>query len=42
MEKTIKLSGRIDSANAADREAALNKEIEGFSGTLIIDAAELE
>lgn len=42
MEKTIKLSGRIDSANAAEREAELNKEIGDYSGILIIDAAELE
>ncbi len=42
MEITIKLSGRIDSANAAEREAELNKEIGDYSGILIIDAAELE
>ena len=42
MEKTVKLSGRIDSANAAEREAALNKDIGDFSGSLIIDAADLE
>lgn len=42
MEKTVKLTGRIDSANAAEREAELNKEIDGFQGELIIDAAGLE
>ena len=42
MEKTVKLTGRIDSANAAEREAELNKEIGGFQGELIIDAAGLE
>ncbi|MBR6361097.1 MAG: phosphotransferase [Clostridia bacterium] len=42
MEKTILLSGRIDSANAAEREELLNKEIGDFKGKLIIDAAGLE
>ena len=42
MEKIVKLSGRIDSANAPDIEQAINAEIGGFDGELTLDAAELE
>ena len=38
----IALSGRIDSANAADAEKAITAETEGFDGELILDAAGLE
>ena len=42
MEKIIKLTGRIDTNNAEIVEAGINKEIEGFSGELILDAEGLE
>ena len=42
MEKIIKLTGRIDTNNAEKVEADINKELEEFSGDLILDAQELE
>ncbi|MBE6835458.1 MAG: STAS domain-containing protein [Ruminococcaceae bacterium] len=42
MEKIIKLTGRIDSANAADVEKKINDEIGAFDGFLTLDASELE
>lgn len=39
---TIKLSGRIDSSNAAQTEADINKQIGSFNGELTLDASELE
>ena len=38
----IKLTGRIDSSNAAIIEADLLKEISGFSGEVLLDASDLE
>ena len=38
----IAVSGRIDSANAADAESDIRKAAEGFTGTITIDAADLE
>ena len=38
----VKLSGRIDSSNAAQTEANLNEQIGDFKGELILDASELE
>jgi len=42
MEKTIKLTGRIDSANAAETEAELVKQIGEEACDLVLDAAELD
>ena len=42
MEKIIKLSGRIDTTNADQVEENINKEVEGFTGMLILDANDLE
>lgn len=42
MEKVIKLQGRIDSANAAQIEASIQSQLEGFSGDVALDAEELE
>ena len=42
MEKIIKLSGRIDSTNAAEVEKRINDEIGSFDGELTLDAGELE
>ena len=39
---TVKLSGRISSANASDVEEQLKKETDGFTGDLTLDASELE
>ncbi len=39
---TIKLSGRIDSSNAAQTEVDINKQIGSFNGELALDASELE
>ncbi|MBQ6263951.1 MAG: phosphotransferase [Clostridia bacterium] len=39
---TVKLTGRISSANAADVEERLKKETAGFDGDLTLDASELE
>ena len=38
----VKLTGRIDSTNASTIEEAINKEINGFSGEVILDASNLE
>jgi len=42
MEKIIKLTGRIDSANASDKEKEFNEQLAGFDGELVLDAGELE
>lgn len=42
MEKILKLSGRIDSTNAADVEKKLIEDIGTFDGKLTLDASELE
>ncbi len=42
MKKIIKLSGRIDSTNAAEVEKRINDEIGVFDGELTLDASELE
>ena len=39
---TIKLSGRIDSSNAAETEAKIIEQIGGFKGDIELDATELE
>ena len=39
---TIKLTGRIDSSNAADTEAKINEQLGGFDGELELDATDLE
>ncbi len=39
---TIKLTGRIDSSNAAETEQKINSQIGDFAGELVLDAAELE
>lgn len=39
---TISISGRIDSANASQAEKEMTDAIAGFSGELILDAANLE
>lgn len=39
---TIKLSGRIDSSNAAEAEKNINEQIGSFSGEIVLDATELE
>lgn len=39
---TIKLTGRIDSANAAETEIKINEQIGTFNGELVIDATDLE
>ncbi|MBR3148852.1 MAG: STAS domain-containing protein, partial [Eubacterium sp.] len=39
---TIKLTGRIDSSNAAAFEKKINRQIENYSGALVLDADELE
>ena len=39
---TVKLSGRISSANASAVEEQLKKETDGFTGDLTLDASELE
>lgn len=39
---TIKLSGRIDSSNAAETEAKIIEQIGGFDGDVVLDAAELD
>ena len=39
---TIKLTGRIDSSNAAEIEAKINQQIGDFDGEIILDASELE
>lgn len=38
----INLTGRIDSSNATEVESKIKEQIEGFSGELELDAAELE
>ena len=38
----IKLTGRIDSANAAETEAKINEQIGDYTGELTLDAADLE
>lgn len=38
----IKLSGRIDSSNAAQVEADINRRLENYSGDIELDASELE
>ena len=38
----IEISGRIDSANAADAEAEVQKAVSGYTGSLVLDAAGLE
>jgi len=42
MNKTIRLSGRIDTTNAQHTESALMQEIGDFAGELILDADELD
>lgn len=42
MEKTIFLSNRIDSSNVNSLEESLQKELNGFTGNLIIDTSNLE
>ncbi len=42
MEKIIKLSGRIDSANASEFEQKINDEIGSFDGDIVLDAEELK
>ena len=42
MKKTIPLTGKIDSSNAAAVEAQINADLEGFQGELTLDAAALE
>lgn len=42
MEKIIKLSGRIDSTNASKTEEDILKELDGFTGCIIIDLENLE
>ncbi len=42
MEKIIGLKGRIDSANAAEIEAAISAQLKDFSGDVILDAEKLE
>ena len=39
---TIRLSGRIDSSNAAETEKSITGQLGGCSGELVIDASELE
>ena len=39
---TLKLTGRISSANASEIEEQLRKEADGFTGDLTLDAADLE
>lgn len=39
---TVALSGRIDSGNAAAEEEALKAAVNGFTGALVLDAADLE
>ncbi len=39
---SIIISGRIDSANAAEAEAEIRKISDGYSGKVVIDAADLE
>ena len=39
---TIKISGRIDSSNAAEVEKNINAQIGDFDGDIVLDAAELE
>ncbi|MBE6719540.1 MAG: STAS domain-containing protein [Ruminococcaceae bacterium] len=39
---TVKLTGRIDSANAAETEKKINEQIGDFDGELVLDASELE
>ena len=41
MEKIIALSGRIDSTNAAQVEADIQQQLSGFSGDVVLDAADL-
>lgn len=41
MEKIIKLTGRIDSSNAAAAEQEINAQLEGFSGDVTLDAGDL-
>ena len=42
MEKTIKLTGRIDSSNSAAAEQAINEQLAGFSGDVTLDAGGLD
>lgn len=42
MSKTIPLTGRIDSTNAAAVEQEINDTLQGYQGDLILDAAGLE
>ena len=42
MEKIINLTGRIDSSNAAEREAEYQNQLNGFDGDVILDASSLE
>ena len=42
MEKTVELSGRIDSNNVEDVENAIQKEVSDYEGVLILDAKNLE
>lgn len=39
---TVKLTGRIDSSNAAATEAKINEQIVGLDGELVLDATDLE
>lgn len=39
---TVKLTGRIDSSNAADVEKNINEQIGDYTGELVVDAAELD
>ncbi len=39
---TVKLTGRIDSSNAADVEKKISEEIAGNTGELVFDASELD
>ncbi len=41
MEKIIALSGKIDSMNAAQIEASIQQQLSGFSGDVVLDAANL-
>ena len=38
----IKLTGKIDSSNAADIETKINEQIADYSGELVLDASDLE
>ncbi len=39
---TVEVSGRIDSGNAPEVEAEIQKAVSGYTGSVVLDAAELE